>query len=63
MIKNYTYYESQRWDLKTINKKIIKLPSKNYTQSLQNYLNIKDKNSFKKFNLFDYRIEDQLILK
>ena len=33
IIKYYTYYESQRWDLKTKNKKIIKLPSKNYTQS------------------------------
>ena len=63
IIKDYTYYESQRWDLKTKNKKIIKLPSKNYTQSLQNYLDIKDKESFKKFNIFDYRIEDQLILK
>ena len=63
MIKDYTYYESQRWDLKTINKKIIKLPTKNYTQSLQNYLDIKDKERFKKFNIFDYRIEDQLILK
>ena len=63
IIKYYTYYESQRWDLKTKNKKIIKLPSKNYTQSLQNYLDIKDKESFKKFNIFDYRIEDQVILK
>ena len=62
-IKDYTYYESKRWDLKTKNKKIIKLPSENYTQSLQNYLNIKDNESLKKFNIFDYRIEDQLILK
>lgn len=62
-IKDYTYYESKRWDLKTKNKKIIKLPSENYTQSLQNYLDIKDNESFKKFNIFDYRIDDQLILK
>ena len=43
--------------------KIIKLPSKNYIKSLQNYLVIQDKDSFKKFIVFDYRIEDQLILK
>ena len=63
LIKNYTYFESNRWDLKTKNQKIIKLPSKNYIKSLQNYLVIQDKDSFKKFIVFDYRIEDQLILK
>lgn len=63
LIKNYTYFESNRWDLKTKNQKIIKLPSKNYIKNLQNYLVIQDKDSFKKFIVFDYRIEDQLILK
>ena len=62
-IKNYTYFESQRWDLRTKNNKTIKLPSQNYTKSLQNYLDIQNKDSFKKFIIFDYRIEDQLILK
>ena len=63
LIKNYIYFESNRWDLKTINKKTIKLPDKNYIKSLQNYLNIYNKDSFAKFTIFDYRIEDQLVLK
>ena len=56
-------YESNRWDLETIDNKTIKLSSKNYIKNLKNYLNIKKKNNFKKFKVFDYRINDQLILK
>ncbi len=62
-IKKYIYYETNRWDLETNDKKIIKLPSKNYIKSLQNYLEIERKKNFKKYVLFDYRIKDQLILK
>ena len=63
LVKKYTLYESDRWDLETINKIIIKLPSKNYNEKLKNFINIRDKKSFKKFKVFDYRIEGQLILK
>ena len=62
-IKKFIYYETNRWDLETNDKKIIKLPSKNYIKSLQNYLEIESKKNFKKYVLFDYRIKDQLILK
>ena len=63
IIKKYTLYESKRWDLETKNNKIIKLPSENYSKSLKSYLNIKSKNNFKEYKLFDYRIDNQLILK
>lgn len=62
-IKKYIFYETNRWDLETTDDKIIKLPSKNYTKSLLNYLNLIDKKEFKKYNIYDYRINDQLILK
>ena len=62
-IKKFTYYETNRWDLETNDKKIIKLPTKNYIKSLRNYLEIKSKKNFRKYVLFDYRIKDQLILK
>ena len=62
-IKKFTLHKSNRWDLETKNKKIIKLPSENYIKSLENFLSIKDKNDFKKFKVFDYRINNQLILK
>ena len=62
-IKKYTLYETNRWDLLTKNNNIIKLPSKNYIESLKNYLNLQNKNDFKKYKIFDYRINNQLILK
>ncbi len=62
-IKKYTSYESNRWDIETKNNVIIKLPSENYIKSLENYLDIKDKKDFKRYKIFDYRIENQLILK
>ena len=63
IIVKYTLYETNRWDLETINNQVIKLPQENYTKSLKSYLNLKSKNSFEKYNLFDYRISNQLILK
>ncbi len=62
-IEKYTFYETERWDLKIKNNKVIKLPSKNYKKSLENYLNLKNKNDFFKYKVFDYRINNQLILK
>ena len=63
IIKKYTLFETNRWDLETKNNKTIKLPSKNYTKSLKNFLNLKNKNDFEKYELFDYRINNQIILK
>ena len=62
-VEKFTFYENGRWDLKTINNRIIKLPPENYIKSLKNYLTLVNKSSFKKFNIFDYRINNQLILK
>ena len=63
IIKKYTLFETNRWDLETKDNQVIKLPSKNYTKSLKNFLNLKNKNDFEKYELFDYRINNQLILK
>ena len=63
LITKYTLYELNRWDLETVNKKTIKLPSKNYTTYLKSYLKMQNKNDFQKYKIFDFRIKDQLILK
>ena len=62
-IKKYTLFKTKRWDLETKNNKVIKLPSENYIKSLKNFQNLNDKNEFEKYELFDYRITNQLILK
>ena len=46
-----------------IDKKILKLPEKNYTESLTNFISIKNKSNFEKYKIFDYRLNNQLVLK
>ena len=63
LIKNFYLFELNRWDLETYEEKIIKLPPENYNESLKNFMILREKNNFDKYNLFDYRIVNQLILK
>lgn len=62
-IKKYILLETNRWDLETKDNKTLKLPIENYILSLENYLNLESNSSFKKYKTFDYRINNQLILK
>ena len=63
VVKKYTLYETDRWDIETKDNQVIKLPSKNYLKNLKNFLDLKSKNDFGKYKLFDYRISKQLILR
>ena len=62
-ISSYRYYKLNRWDIEMRNKKILKLPKKDYKEGLINFMSIKDKTNFEKYKIFDYRLNDQLILK
>ena len=43
--------------------KLIKLPVKNYEESILKFLQIYEENSFKQFKIFDFRISDELIVR
>ena len=62
-ILSYRHFEANRWDIEMNNKTILKLPAKNYTKSLINFMSVKDKTNFEKYKIFDYRLNNQLILK
>ena len=62
-IQGYFYYEIGRWDILLKNERIIKLPKKDNESSLVNFLNIYNDTSFKKYKIFDYRLNNQLVLK
>ena len=59
----YQHFKVNRWNIEMIDKKILKLPEKNYTESLINFISIKDKSNFKKYKIFDYRLNNQLVLR
>ena len=63
LIKKYHFFEANRWDLIMKDKTLIKLPSKNYRDSLKNFMKIRINKNFEKYNTFDYRLNNQLILK
>ena len=62
-ITSYRYFEANRWNIEMIDKKILKLPEKNFIESLTNFMSIKDKSNFEKYKIFDYRLNNQLVLK
>tara|TARA_Y100000768_G_scaffold388104_1_gene382194 strand:- start:1739 stop:2398 length:660 start_codon:yes stop_codon:yes gene_type:complete len=62
-IQSYRHFKVNRWDIEMSDKKVLKLPAKNYTKSLINFMSIKDKTNFEKYKIFDYRLNNQLILK
>ena len=62
-ILSYRLFKLDRWDVEMTDKKILKLPEKNYNSVLINFISIKDKTNFEKYKIFDYRLNNQLILK
>ena len=62
-IKKFYLFKSKRWDLLTLKNQLIKLPVNDYNKSLLNFISLKDQANFEKYEIFDYRIKDQLILK
>lgn len=62
-IKQYNLFDSGRWNITMEDGKVIKLPIKNYTKSLKNFIEIGNKKNLEKYKTFDYRLKDQLILK
>ena len=62
MIKSFYFFESGRWDLIMHDDKVIKLPIKDYLFSLKNFMLSKSHSNFNNYQIFDYRIKDQLIL-
>ena len=62
-IQSYQHFKVNRWNIEMIDGKILKLPEKNYIESLTNFMNIKDKSNFEKYKIFDYRLNNQLVLK
>ena len=63
LISQFNHFDINRWDIVLKNGKIVKLPIKNYENSLNKFLSLYEDNSFKKYKVFDFRIQGQLILK
>jgi cell division protein FtsQ len=61
-IKAFYYFDIDRWDIILKNEKVIKFPEKNYLDLLIKINLMLDDSNFSKYKIFDFRINDQLIL-
>tara|TARA_B110000259_G_scaffold185676_1_gene235238 strand:- start:487 stop:1155 length:669 start_codon:yes stop_codon:yes gene_type:complete len=61
-IKAFYYFDIGRWDIVLKNERVIKFPKKNYLDILPRINLMLNDNNFTKYNIFDFRIKDQLIL-
>ena len=61
-IKNLHFFPSSRWDVELKNGILLKLPSKNIYEALNNSFKILESNSFKKIKVIDLRIINQIIV-
>ena len=62
-IQSFYFFEIGRWDIKTKQGVLIKLPAQNYSQSIKNFMNNYQNSDFKNFKTFDYRVKKELIIK
>ena len=63
LIKQFNYFDINRWDVILKDGKVVKLPTENYEKSFNKFLSIYKKNNFSNFKVFDFRIKGQLVLK
>ena len=61
-IKQFNYFHINRWDIILKNDKTLKLPSKNYEKAIMKFLEIYEQKNFINFKVFDFRVNEQLIL-
>ncbi len=62
LINEINYFAIDRWDIVLKNGKLLKLPTERLESSVEKFISIYDKDNFKKFKIFDFRINGQLIL-
>ena len=61
-IKEYYYFQIGRWDIKLLNKKIIKFPSKKIVPAIERSVKLLNREDFKKYNLIDLRMNNEVVV-
>ena len=61
-IKTYYYFQTNRWDLRLLNNKLIKLPFNNTNDAIIKCIELLSRQDFKKYNTIDLRVNDKIIV-
>ena len=62
LIQELNHFDINRWDIVLKNGKVVKLPIDRFKRSIEKFISIYDKDNFRNFKIFDFRINGQLIL-
>ena len=62
-VKNYYYFQIDRWDLQLLNNKVIKLPHNNTENAIIKSIELLEHKNFKSYNIIDLRIDVKIIVR
>jgi len=61
-IKNFYYFQIERWDLQFFNEKTIKFPSNNINEAIIKSIELLDREDFNNYKIIDLRVNGKIIV-
>ena len=61
-VKNYYYFQIDRWDVKLTNNQIIKFPSKKRKEAIQQFVKLLNHKDFENYKVIDLRIHGKIVV-
>ena len=61
-VKNYYYFQVDRWDVKLTNNQIIKFPSKKRKEAIQQFVKLLNHEDFENYKVIDLRIHGKIVV-
>ena len=61
-IKNYYFFQIERWDLELLNNKVIKYPHNNTEDAIKKSIELLNRKDFEKYNIIDLRVGGKIIV-
>ena len=61
-VKNYYYFQIDRWDVKLTNNQIIKFPSKKRKEAIQQSIKLLNHEDFENYKVIDLRIHGKIVV-
>ena len=61
-IKNFYYFQIDRWDIELLNNKILKFPSNKTVEAIQQSVELLKRKDFKNYNVIDLRIRGKIVV-
>jgi cell division septal protein FtsQ len=62
-IRNYYYFQINRWDVELLGKQIIKFPADKISDAIQQSIKLLSRKDFENYNLIDLRLHDKIVVK